>query len=155
MIKSIHVYGEMHRYIPIIAAQNGYTKIGEKIVKHQARRFGYTKFGTNRFFRGFIDLITLWFMNKFGKRPMHFFGLWGTIMLFIGLTFTIYLGIDKLYFDTGARLITSRPEFYIALTLMILGSQFFIVGFIAEIFLSNNRNKYQYTIQEKIPKNDN
>ena len=155
VIKSIHVYGEMHRYIPIIAAQNGYTKIGEKIVKHQARRFGYTKFGTNRFFRGFIDLITLWFMNKFGKRPMHFFGLWGTIMLFIGLTFTIYLGIDKLYFDTGARLITSRPEFFIALTLMILGSQFFIVGFIAEIFLSNNRNKNQYTIQEKIPKNDN
>ena len=94
-------------------------------------------------------------MNKFGKRPMHFFGLWGTIMLFIGLTFTIYLGIDKLYFDIGARLITSRPEFFIALTLMILGSQFFIVGFIAEIFLSNNRNKNQYTIQEKIPKNDN
>ena len=91
-------------------------KIGEKIVKHQARRFGYTKFGTNRFFRGFIDLITLWFMNKFGKRPMHFFGLWGTIMLFIGLTFTIYLGIDKLYFDTGARLITS-PVSYTHLTL--------------------------------------
>ena len=95
-----------------------------KKVKHQARRFGYTKFGTNRFFRGFIDLTTLWFMNKFGKRPMHFFGLWGTIMLFIGLI-TIYLGIDKLYFDTRARLITSRPEFFIALTLMILGSQFY------------------------------
>ena len=155
VIKSIHVYGEMHRYIPLIAAQNGYTKIGEKIVKHQARKFGNTKFGANRFFRGFIDLITLWFVNKFGKRPMYFFGLWGTIMLIIGLTFTIYLGVDKLYFDKGARLITNRPEFFIALTLMILGSQFFIAGFIAEIFLSKNRLRNQYTIVEKIPKNDN
>ncbi len=155
VIKSIHVYGEMHRYIPLIAAQNGYTKIGEKIVKHQARKFGNTKFGANRFFRGFIDLMTLWFVNKFGKRPMYFFGLWGTIMLIIGLTFTIYLGVDKLYFDKGARLITNRPEFFIALTLMILGSQFFIAGFIAEIFLSKNRLRNQYTIVEKIPKNDN
>ena len=155
VIKSIHLYGEMHRYIPLIAAQKGYNKIGEKIVKHQARKFGNTKFGTNRFLRGFIDLITLWFMNKFGKRPMYFFGLWGTILLITGLTFTIYIGIDKLYFDTRARLITNRPEFFIALTLMILGSQFFIAGFMAEIFLSKNRVRNQYTIVEKIPKNDN
>lgn len=151
VIKSIYINGDMHRYIPVLAAQEGFNKIGEKIVIHQARQFGKTKFGSNRFFRGFIDLITLWFINKFGKRPMYFFGLWGTLMLLIGFTFTIYLGIDKLYFDKEARLITNRPEFYIALTLMILGSQFFIAGFISEIILSNKRNKNQYTIKEQIP----
>lgn len=151
VIKSIYINGDMHRYIPVLAAQEGFNKIGEKIVIHQARQFGKTKFGSNRFFRGFIDLITLWFINKFGKRPMYFFGLWGTLMLLIGFTFTIYLGIDKLYFDKEARLIANRPEFYIALTLMILGSQFFIAGFISEIILSNKRNKNQYTIKEQIP----
>lgn len=151
VIKSIYINGDMHRYIPVLAAQEGFNKIGEKIVIHQARQFGKTKFGSNRFFRGFIDLITLWFINKFGKRPMYFFGLWGTLMLLIGFTFTIYLGIDKLYFDKEARLITNRPEFYIALTLMILGSQFFIAGFISEIILSTKRNKNQYTIKEQIP----
>tara|TARA_A100001011_G_scaffold90497_1_gene95079 strand:+ start:23221 stop:24183 length:963 start_codon:yes stop_codon:yes gene_type:complete len=149
VIKNIDVYGEMHRYIPLLAAQKGFDKIGEKIVQHQARKFGHTKFGTDRFFKGFLDLITLWFINKFGKRPMYFFGLWGSLMLFFGFSFTLYLGIDKLFFDMRARLITSRPEFYIALTLMILGSQFFIAGFLGEIILRSKENKKRYIIKEE------
>ena len=150
VIKNIEVYGEMHRYIPLLAAQEGFNKIGEQIVQHQARKFGYTKFGADRFFKGFLDLITIWFINKFGKRPMYFFGLWGSLMLILGFCFTIYLGIDKLFFDIQARLITNRPEFYIALTLMLLGSQFFIAGFLGEIILRNKKNKKRYTIKEKI-----
>ena len=150
VIKNIDVYGEMHRYIPLLAAQEGFNKIGEQIVQHQARKFGYTKFGADRFFKGFLDLITLWFINKFGKRPMYFFGLWGSLMLILGFCFTLYLGIDKLFFDVQARLITNRPEFYIALTLMLLGSQFFIAGFLGEIILRNKKNKKRYTIKEKI-----
>ena len=146
VIKNIDVYGEMHRYIPLLAAQEGFNKIGE----HQARKFGYTKFGADRFFKGFLDLITIWFINKFGKRPMYFFGLWGSLMLILGFCFTLYLGIDKLFFDVQARLITNRPEFYIALTLMLLGSQFFIAGFLGEIILRNKKNKKRYTIKEKI-----
>ena len=141
VIKNIDVYGEMHRYIPLLAAQEGFNKIGEQIVQHQARKFGYTKFGADRFFKGFLDLITIWFINKFGKRPMYFFGLWGSLMLILGFCFTLYLGIDKLFFDVQARLITNRPEFYIALTLMLLGSQFFIAGFLGEIILRNKKNK--------------
>ena len=150
VIKNIEVYGEMHRYIPLLAAQEGFNKIGEQIVQHKARKFGYTKFGADRFFKGFLDLITLWFINKFGKRPMYFFGLWGSLMLILGFCFTLYLGIDKLFFDVQARLITNRPEFYIALTLMLLGSQFFIAGFLGEIILRNKKNKKRYTIKEKI-----
>ena len=150
VIKNIDVYGEMHRYIPLLAAQEGFNKIGEQIVQHQARKFGYTKFGADRFFKGFLDLITIWFINKFGKRPMYFFGLWGSLMLILGFCFTLYLGIDKLFFDIQARLITNRPEFYIALTLMLLGSQFFIAGFLGEIILRNKKNKKRYTIKEKI-----
>lgn len=150
VIKNIDVYGEMHRYIPLLAAQEGFNKIGEQIVKHQARKFGRTKFGADRFFKGFLDLITIWFINKFGKRPMYFFGLWGSLMLILGFCFTLYLGIDKLFFDVQARLITNRPEFYIALTLMLLGSQFFIAGFLGEIILRNKKNKKRYTIKEKI-----
>ncbi|MFL2612968.1 MAG: glycosyltransferase family 2 protein [Flavobacteriaceae bacterium] len=150
VIKNIDVYGEMHRYIPLLAAQEGFNKIGEQIVQHQARKFGYTKFGADRFFKGFLDLITIWFINKFGKRPMYFFGLWGSLMLILGFCFTLYLGIDKLFFDVQARLITNRPEFYIALTLMLLGSQFFIAGFLGEIILRNKKNKKRYTIKEKI-----
>ena len=150
VIKNIEVYGEMHRYIPLLAAQEGFNKIGEQIVQHQARKFGYTKFGADRFFKGFLDLITIWFINKFGKRPMYFFGLWGSLMLILGFCFTLYLGIDKLFFDVQARLITNRPEFYIALTLMLLGSQFFIAGFLGEIILRNKKNKKRYTIKEKI-----
>ena len=149
VVKSIDVHGEMHRFIPVLAAQEGFTQIGEQIVQHQARKFGKTKFGVDRFFKGFLDLITLWFINKFGKRPMHFFGLWGSFMLLIGFAFTIYLGIEKLYLDTKARLITNRPEFYIALTLMLLGSQFFIAGFLGEIILRNKRNRKIYSIKEQ------
>ena len=150
VIKNIDIYGEMHRYIPLLAAQEGFNKIGEQIVQHQARKFGHTKFGADRFFKGFLDLITIWFINKFGKRPMYFFGLWGSLMLILGFCFTLYLGIDKLFFDVQARLITNRPEFYIALTLMLLGSQFFIAGFLGEIILRNKKNKKRYTIKEKI-----
>ena len=151
VIKNIDVYGEMHRYIPLLAAQKGFDKIGEQVVQHQARKFGHTKFGADRFFKGFLDLITLWFINKFGKRPMYFFGLWGSLMLFTGFSFTLYLGIDKLFFDIQARLITNRPEFYIALTLMLLGSQFFIAGFLGEIILRRKDNLKRYTIKQETP----
>lgn len=149
VIKNIDVHGEMHRYIPLLAAQKGFDKIGEQVVQHQARKFGHTKFGADRFFKGFLDLITLWFINKFGKRPMYFFGLWGSLMLLTGFSFTLYLGIDKLFFDIQSRLITNRPEFYIALTLMLLGSQFFIAGFLGEIILRRKDNSKRYTIKEE------
>jgi len=151
VVKTIDVHGEMHRYIPVLASQKGFGKIGEQIVQHQARKFGQTKFGADRFFKGFLDLLTLWFINKFGKRPMHFFGLWGSLMLIVGFAFTVYLGIDKLYFDTQAQLITNRPEFYIALTLMLLGSQFFIAGFLGEIILRNKTSPRRYIIKEQTP----
>ena len=146
VIKNIQVFGEMHRYIPVIAAHEGFDKIDEKIVKHQARKYGKTKFGADRFLNGFLDLITLWFINRFGKRPMHFFGFWGTLMLIMGFGFTLYLGIDKLYLNMQSRLITQRPEFYIALTTMILGAQFFIAGFLGEILIRHNKNIKRYNI---------
>ena len=146
VVKNIQVFGEMHRYIPVIAAHEGFNKIDEKIVRHQARKFGKTKFGADRFLNGFLDLITLWFINGFGKRPMHFFGFWGTLMLMVGFGFTLYLGIDKLYFNTKSRLITQRPEFYIALTTMILGAQSFIAGFLGEILIRHNENIKRYNI---------
>ena len=146
VIKNIQVFGEMHRYIPVIAAHEGFDKIDEKTVKHQARKYGKTKFGADRFLNGFLDLITLWFINGFGKRPMHFFGFWGTLMLIMGFGFTIYLGIEKLYLNMQSRLITQRPEFYIALTTMILGAQFFIAGFLGEILIRHNKNIKRYNI---------
>ena len=146
VIRNIEVYGEMHRYMPVIAAHEGFDKIDEKIVKHQARKYGKTKFGVDRFLNGFLDLITLWFINGFGKRPMHFFGFWGTLMLLVGFGFTVYLGIEKLYLNTQGRLITQRPEFYIALTTMILGAQAFIAGFLGEIMVRQNKNIKQYNI---------
>jgi glycosyltransferase involved in cell wall biosynthesis len=150
VIKNIDVHGEMHRYIPVLASQVGFYKIGEQVVQHRARQYGKTKFGADRFFKGFLDLITLWFVNSFGKRPMHFFGLWGTIMLLFGFGFILYLGIDKLYLDTNARLITQRPEFFISLTLMILGSQFFIAGFLGELVLRNSKLTNRYNIKETV-----
>ena len=146
VIKNIQVFGEMHRYIPVIAAHEGFDKIDERIVQHQARKFGKTKFGADRFLNGFLDLVTLWFINGFGKRPMHFFGFWGTLMLLVGFGFTVYLGIDKLYFNTQSRLITQRPEFYIALTTMILGAQSFIAGFLGEILIRHKKNIKRYNI---------
>jgi len=148
VVKSIEVYGEMHRYIPVIAAHEGFKVIKEQVVQHQARKYGETKFGLSRFINGFLDLITLSFLHKFGKRPMHFFGLWGTIMFLIGFIFAGYLGIDKLYFNTDGRLIAERPAFYIALTTMILGSQFFVAGFLGEILVGQQKNTKRYTIVE-------
>lgn len=148
VVKSIEVYGEMHRYIPVIAAHEGFKVIKEQVVQHQARKYGETKFGLSRFINGFLDLITLSFLHKFGKRPMHFFGLWGTIMFLIGFIFAGYLGIDKLYFNTDGRLIAERPAFYIALTTMILGSQFFVGGFLGEILVGQQKNTKRYTIVE-------
>ncbi len=125
VVKNIDVNGEMHRYIPVLAKNAGFTKIDEKVVAHQARKYGVTKFGMERFINGFLDLITLWFLSKFGKRPMHLFGLIGTLMFIVGFSFALYLGIDKLFFNPSGRLITERPQFYIALVTMIIGTQFF------------------------------
>ncbi len=149
VVKSIDLYADMHRFIPILAKNKGFDKIGEHIVKHQARKYGYSKFGNERFIRGFLDIITIWFINKFGKRPMHFFGLIGTLMMITGVLFTIFLGYNKLFIDLDSRLITSRPEFYIALITMVLGTQFFIAGFIAELVLKSNNNKDKYSIKNK------
>lgn len=150
VVKNIDVHGEMHRYIPVLAKNAGFNKIGEKVVLHQARKYGKTKFGMSRFINGFLDLITIWFMSRFGRRPMHFFGLVGTLLFIVGFCFAIYLGIDKLFIETKGRLIAQRPEFYIALTAMILGTQFFLAGFLGEIILTSKRNKERYKISEKI-----
>ena len=150
VVKNINVYGEMHRYIPILANNEGYNKIEEKIIKHRPRKYGKTKFGMNRFTHGFLDLITIWFLSRFGKRPMHFFGAIGAIMLIIGFLFAAYLGVDKIYFNPNSRLITEKPEFFISLTTMILGSQFFVAGFIGEMITRNNQNKKYYNIETVI-----
>tara|TARA_B110000495_G_C23005253_1_gene593782 strand:+ start:592 stop:1539 length:948 start_codon:yes stop_codon:yes gene_type:complete len=150
VVKNINVYGEMHRYIPILASNEGYNKIEEKIIKHRPRKYGKTKFGMNRFTHGFLDLITIWFLSRFGKRPMHFFGAIGAIMLIIGFLFAAYLGVDKIYFNPNSRLITEKPEFFISLTTMILGSQFFVAGFIGEMITRNNQNKKYYNIETVI-----
>jgi glycosyltransferase involved in cell wall biosynthesis len=148
VIKTIDVAGEMHRYIPFLASQAGFKKISEKEVKHQARKYGITKFGPERFLNGFLDLLTLWFLNKFGKRPMHFFGLLGSMMFFVGLGFTMYLGIDKLFFNINSRLISDRPEFFIALITIVVGIQFFIAGFLGEILVRQKSNKNNYLISQ-------
>ena len=148
VIKTIEVYGEMHRYIPVLAVNAGFNNIVEKVVIHQARKYGKTKFGMERFINGFLDLITIWFTSKFGKRPMHFFGLLGVIMFVIGLGFATYLGIDKLFLNPSGRLIANRPEFFIALSTMIIGTQFFVAGFLGEIILQTRQNKERYHITE-------
>ncbi len=150
VVKNIDVYGEMHRYIPVLAKNAGFTKIGEKVVQHQARKYGTTKFGIERFFNGFLDLITIWFLSKFGKRPMHLFGLLGSLMFVIGFLFALYLGVDKLFFNPHGRLITERPQFYLSLTAMLIGTQLFLAGFIGEIILRNNNHQERYKIKETI-----
>ncbi len=150
VVKNIEVTGDMHRYIPVLAKNAGFSHIGEKIVQHQARKYGITKFGMERFIRGFLDLITISFISRFGKRPMHFFGAWGAIILFVGFCFAFYLGIDKLFINPTGILITDRPQFYIALTAMILGSQFFVAGFLGELILRNKKESKNYIIKEKI-----
>ena len=150
VVKNIDVNGEMHRYIPVLAKNAGFSKIGEKIVQHQARKYGTTKFGMDRFVHGFLDLLTIWFISRFCKRPMHLFGALGVIMFAIGLAFTLYLGIDKLFLNPYGRLITQRPQFYIALATMIIGTQFFIAGFLGEIILRTKENKQRYLIKDVV-----
>ncbi|GLU44364.1 glycosyltransferase family 2 protein [Allomuricauda sp. NBRC 101325] len=148
--KTIEVYGEMHRYIPVLAKNAGYGNISEKVVQHQARKYGSTKFGVDRFINGFLDLITIWFVSKFGRRPMHLFGALGVLMFFVGFGFAIYLGVDKLFIHKFGRLITQRPQFYIALTAMIIGTQLFLAGFLGEIMVRSRKNDTRYNISDKI-----
>jgi glycosyltransferase involved in cell wall biosynthesis len=148
VIKNIEVSGEMHRYIPVLAKNAGFSNIGEKIVIHQARKYGNSKFGMSRFINGFLDLITIWFLSTFGKRPMHLFGLLGSIMFVIGFLFAFYLGIDKLFINTSGRLITERPQFYLSLTAMLIGTQLFLAGFLGEIILRTKNNEERYKISE-------
>jgi glycosyltransferase involved in cell wall biosynthesis len=150
VVKHIDVYGEMHRYLPVLAKNAGFITIGEKIVEHQARKYGKTKFGINRFINGFLDLITIWFISRFGRRPMHLFGSLGVLMFIIGFGFAFYLGLDKLFFNPTGRLITERPQFFIALSTMIIGSQFFIAGFLGELVLRSKRQQERYHIKEEL-----
>ncbi|MDB4292142.1 glycosyltransferase [Maribacter sp.] len=149
VIKTIEVSGEMHRYIPVLAKSAGFSNIGEKVVQHQARKYGKTKFGMERFINGFLDLITIWFVSKFGRQPMHLFGALGVLMFIIGFGFAIYLGIDKLFINKTGRLITDRPQFYIALTSMVIGTQLFLAGFIGELLTRSKKNEVRYTVSEK------
>ncbi|MEZ2415660.1 glycosyltransferase family 2 protein [Muriicola sp. E247] len=150
VIKNIEVSGEMHRYIPVLVKNAGFSKIGEKVVQHQARKFGKTKFGADRFINGFLDLITIWFVSKFGKRPMHLFGALGVLMFVIGSGFALYLGIDKLFINPTGRLLSQRPQFYIALTAMIIGTQFFLAGFLGEIMVRSRKSEPRYKISHEI-----
>jgi glycosyltransferase involved in cell wall biosynthesis len=150
VVKHIDVYGEMHRYIPVLAKNAGFNNIGEKIVKHQARKYGKTKFGMSRFINGFLDLITVWFISRFGRRPMHLFGALGVLMFLIGFGFAFYLGVDKLFINPTGRLITQRPQFYIALSTMVIGSQFFIAGFLGELILRSKKQQKRYLIKDSI-----
>ncbi|MDF0706106.1 glycosyltransferase family 2 protein [Flagellimonas okinawensis] len=150
VVKTIEVSGEMHRYIPVLAKNAGFSDITEKVVQHQARKYGSTKFGAERFINGFLDLITIWFVSKFGRRPMHLFGAWGVLMFFVGFGFSLYLGIDKLFLNPTGRLITQRPQFYIALTAMVIGTQLFLAGFIGEIMVRSRKNDTRYNISDKI-----
>jgi glycosyltransferase involved in cell wall biosynthesis len=150
VVKNIDVNGEMHRYIPVLAKTAGFGHIGEKVVQHQARKYGETKFGMDRFIHGLLDLITIWFLSRFGKRPMHLFGALGVIMFIIGFGFTLYLGIDKLFLNPFGRLITQRPQFYMALATMIIGTQFFIAGFLGELILRTQTHKDRYLIKEEL-----
>lgn len=153
VVKNIEVYGEMHRYIPYLAKEAGFTKIGEKIVHHQARKYGSSKFGINRFFNGYLDLITLWFLSNFGKKPMHVFGLLGSLMFFIGFIAVVALGAEKLYALSNGipmRLITDSPYFYIALTTMLIGTQLFLAGFVGDLISRSNPNRNDYQIKEEI-----
>jgi glycosyltransferase involved in cell wall biosynthesis len=153
VIKNIEVSGEMHRYIPVLAKNAGFGKIGEKVVQHQARKYGETKFGMNRFINGFLDLITIWFLSKFGKRPMHLFGALGSLMFIIGFFSSGFIGfmkLYKLYHGIQYDLVTNNPWFYISLTTMIIGTQLFLAGFLGEIILKTKNNEEQYKIFKEI-----
>ncbi|MGN6401553.1 MAG: glycosyltransferase family 2 protein [Flavisolibacter sp.] len=148
VVKSIEVYGEMHRYIPVIAKWAGFKRIGEKVVEHRARKYGVTKFGWERFVNGFLDLLSIMFVGKFSKRPMHFFGLWGTLFFLTGLGITLYLIIAK-FIDADVAL-TNRPGFYLALTALIIGMQLFLAGFISELIARNATGRNTYLVEDKI-----
>jgi glycosyltransferase involved in cell wall biosynthesis len=147
VVKSIEVYGEMHRYIPILAKWAGFRKIGEKVVEHRARKFGVTKFGWERFVNGFLDLFSIMFVGKFGKRPMHFFGLWGSIVFFMGLCIWIYLFVAKFAFQKYNM--TDRPLFYIGIISLVIGVQLFLAGFLGELISRNSAERNSYLIEEK------
>ncbi|MDO4216254.1 MAG: glycosyltransferase family 2 protein [Bacteroidales bacterium] len=153
VVKNIEVYGEMHRYIPYLAKNAGFSKIGEKVVQHQARKYGSTKFGLDRFVNGYLDLISLWFLSRFGLKPMHIFGLTGSLMFFIGFIAILVVGFGKLYQMWAGlpyRLVTDNPYFFIALTMMILGSQFFLAGFVGELISRNSQERNKYQIEKEI-----
>lgn len=154
VIKNIEVYGEMHRYIPFLAKNAGFDKIGEKVVHHQARKFGHTKFGgLNRFVNGYLDLMSLWFISNFGRKPMHVFGFLGSLMFFVGFVAIVIVGAGKLYAlskGVPARLVTDSPYFYISLTMMLLGTQLFLAGFIGELISRNANSRNSYQIDEEI-----
>jgi len=154
VVKNIEVYGEMHRYIPYLAKQAGFCKIGEKVVQHQARKYGESKFmGWNRFVNGYLDLITLWFLSTFGKKPMHVFGFMGSVMFFIGFVAAFIIGADKLWclaHDIPQRLVTDSPYFYIALTMMMIGTQLFLTGFIGDLVSRSSANRNDYQVEETI-----
>lgn len=153
VVKSIEIYGEMHRFIPVMAKSAGFHKIGEKVVQHQARKYGTSKFGWDRFINGFLDLLTITFLSKFGKRPMHFFGLVGTLLFLLGFGFAFYLGVFKIYCVFShhpARLLTQRPSFYISLVCMIIGSMMFLAGFLGELILRNSPVRNNYLLDEKL-----
>lgn len=153
VVKHIEVYGDMHRYVPYLAKNAGFKKIGEKVVQHQARKYGTTKFGLDRFVNGYLDLITLWFMSKFGVKPMHFFGLIGSLMFMLGFLSAIVVGGMKLYnmwSGNAYNLVTDSPYFYIALTLMIIGTQLFLTGFVGELIARNSQERNHYEINEEL-----
>ncbi len=153
VVKNIEVYGEMHRYIPVIAKWAGFTKIEEKVVQHRERKYGVTKFGLERFIRGFLDLLSITFVSKFGKRPMHFFGLWGTISFFFGVMVSLFLIAEKVYKSAYAiptRDVTDKPLFYLALVAMIIGTQLFLAGFLAELISRNSNDRNNYKIEKRI-----
>lgn len=153
VVKNIEIYNDMHRYIPYLAKIAGFNKIGEKVVHHQARKYGKSKFGISRFFNGYLDLITLWFLSTFGRKPMHFFGLLGSIMFFLGLVSVIVVGISKLHAMANGmpyRLVTDSPYFFISLTSMIIGTQLFLAGFIGELISRNSSERNNYKIEEEI-----
>ena len=153
VVKNIEVYGDMHRYIPYLAKNAGYERIGELVVHHQARKYGKSKFGISRFFHGYLDLISLWFLSRFSRRPMHIFGLWGTLMFLIGFVSAIIVGATKIVALANglpSRLVTDSPYFYIALTMMILGTQLFLTGFIAELVSRSSQDRNKYNISKEI-----
>jgi glycosyltransferase involved in cell wall biosynthesis len=152
LAKSIEIYNDMHRYIPVLAKNAGYTKIGEKVVQHQSRRYGKSKFGANRFVNGYLDLMTLWFLNRFGKKPMHFFGLWGSVMFFLGFIAVMLVGGMKLYdmhHGNPYRLVTDSPYFYLSLTMMIVGTLLFLAGFLGELISRNATERNFYRIEKE------